>query len=318
MPQRAETARSDSELAPLSPKRRRWRWPIFAAFAVLLLAGGAIAYWQFSKTKVEPPPSPEIKVPPPESQTKDTDKDGLSDDEEAKLGTKPNKPDSDADGLADGDEVNIFKSDPLLFDTDNDGFVDGSEVAFNYSPLSASREKAGAEEIQSWTATIAKYGLHEPSISTLKIKTSGSLSESKSSYVNAGSGYSVDLPSLLAYREADEGRNTGIYVTGTTPTDSEVLTDPISISVAVRVEGQSLSDWVKTLYRAGTDYRELREEIINSLPAIRLLDMPGEACEADRVFFAKENRVIILTWTCNDFEAYRELYEEIVQSFKFL
>ena len=42
----------------------------------------------------------------------DSDDDGLSDDEEADLGTDPNNPDTDGDGINDGDEVNCG-SDPL-------------------------------------------------------------------------------------------------------------------------------------------------------------------------------------------------------------
>lgn len=42
----------------------------------------------------------------------DSDEDGLSDDEEAELGTDPNNPDTDGDGVNDGDEVDCG-TDPL-------------------------------------------------------------------------------------------------------------------------------------------------------------------------------------------------------------
>ena len=48
----------------------------------------------------------------------DSDGDGLSDDEEATLGTDPNNPDSDGDGLSDGEEVNTYGTDPLVADAD--------------------------------------------------------------------------------------------------------------------------------------------------------------------------------------------------------
>jgi hypothetical protein len=48
----------------------------------------------------------------PVDSGKDSDGDGLSDAEEAVLGTDPNNPDSDGDGIPDGDEVDIG-SDPL-------------------------------------------------------------------------------------------------------------------------------------------------------------------------------------------------------------
>jgi uncharacterized protein DUF11/thrombospondin type 3 repeat protein len=58
----------------------------------------------------------------------DADNDGLTDQEEATLGTDPNDPDSDNDGLSDGDEVNIHGTNPLDPDSDNDGLSDGDEV----------------------------------------------------------------------------------------------------------------------------------------------------------------------------------------------
>lgn len=66
---------------------------------------------------------------------KDDDNDGLSNEEEAKLGTDPKNPDSDNDGLLDGDEVNTYKSNPLDPDTDKGGIKDGIEVHNNADPL---------------------------------------------------------------------------------------------------------------------------------------------------------------------------------------
>ena len=64
----------------------------------------------------------------------DPDNDGLSNAQEAALGTDPNDPDSDNDGLDDGDEVgndatvNLGDTNPLDSDSDDDGIVDGAEV----------------------------------------------------------------------------------------------------------------------------------------------------------------------------------------------
>ena len=58
----------------------------------------------------------------------DTDSDGLTDDEEASLGTDPNNQDSDGDGIPDGREVNSLGSNPLDTDTDSDGLTDALEV----------------------------------------------------------------------------------------------------------------------------------------------------------------------------------------------
>jgi len=64
----------------------------------------------------------------------DSDADGLTDKQEAALGTDPFKVDSDQDGLLDKEEVMIYKTDPLNTDTDADGYVDGIEVKSGYNP----------------------------------------------------------------------------------------------------------------------------------------------------------------------------------------
>ena len=56
----------------------------------------------------------------------DTDNDGLSDDEEARLGTNPEAADSDGDGLTDGEEVEMGTS-PQARDSDGDGIDDGDD-----------------------------------------------------------------------------------------------------------------------------------------------------------------------------------------------
>lgn len=62
----------------------------------------------------------------------DSDNDGLTDAEEAILGTDPNDPDSDDDGLTDGAEVEMDNGsglpDPLNPDSDGDSLLDGYEV----------------------------------------------------------------------------------------------------------------------------------------------------------------------------------------------
>lgn len=82
----------------------------------------------------------------------DTDADGLTDEQEATLGTNPYLADSDGDHLSDYIEVNYDSDagynpyDPLLnpdgtdldamnADTDGDGMNDGEERAFGADPL---------------------------------------------------------------------------------------------------------------------------------------------------------------------------------------
>ena len=64
----------------------------------------------------------------------DTDGDGLTNDEEAEIGSDPNDPDTDDDGLIDGEEV-FLGTDPTNPDTDDDGATDLEEEQAGTSPL---------------------------------------------------------------------------------------------------------------------------------------------------------------------------------------
>ena len=64
----------------------------------------------------------------------DTDRDGLTDEVEATLGTDPANVDSDGDTLGDGEEVLLRGSNPLITDTDGDTVLDNLEVANGTGP----------------------------------------------------------------------------------------------------------------------------------------------------------------------------------------
>ena len=61
------------------------------------------------------------------SNAVDTDKDGLSDNEETLLGTDSTNADTDSDGLSDSQEISIGTN-PLLADVDGDGLNDNAEL----------------------------------------------------------------------------------------------------------------------------------------------------------------------------------------------
>ena len=69
----------------------------------------------------------------------DADGEGLSDTEEAQLGTNPQNPDTDGDGLFDGEEVKVWQTDPKNTDTDGDGHKDGEEVRRGDNPSGPGR-----------------------------------------------------------------------------------------------------------------------------------------------------------------------------------
>lgn len=71
--------------------------------------------------------------------SKDTDGDGLTDEEELGYNTDPELADSDRDGLFDREEVITWKTDPLNPDSDQDSYLDGEEVKRGYNPLGPGR-----------------------------------------------------------------------------------------------------------------------------------------------------------------------------------
>jgi hypothetical protein len=68
----------------------------------------------------------------------DSDQDGLTTEEEVRLGTDPQDPDSDHDSLSDLMET-THQTDPLNPDSDHDGYLDGIEVRAGYNPLGPGR-----------------------------------------------------------------------------------------------------------------------------------------------------------------------------------
>lgn len=75
----------------------------------------------------------------------DADRDGLSDKQEKRLGTKVDVADSDGDRIPDGQEVNRYKTDPVLTDTDADGISDAREIRSQgpLDPLKADTDSDG-------------------------------------------------------------------------------------------------------------------------------------------------------------------------------
>ena len=107
---------------PGGPRGSKKMLSIVAGILVAIALGfaGYYFYSQRSTPEAEKTP-PVINLDTKEDpKITDTDSDGLSDEQEKNSGTDPSKADSDGDGLADGDEVNVYGSNPQLFDTDSD------------------------------------------------------------------------------------------------------------------------------------------------------------------------------------------------------
>jgi len=106
---------------------------------------------------------------------KDSDADGLTDDEERALGTNPFDPDTDHDGLTDYEEVRIYHTDPLNPDSDFDGLKDGAEVHnYHTDPLNPDTDGGGVsdghEVIEDGTDPRAGHGADDLQLFELKIQ----------------------------------------------------------------------------------------------------------------------------------------------------
>jgi hypothetical protein len=156
------------ELPEISaPFMSRWKIMLLVIFVVALVAGGIYMFYRKitaenrviapapqqpaqeqpksgTPTAETPKPSTDVVddsdniVPPPPTvlpeAPKDTDQDGLTDVEEAELGTDPLSPDTDKDGLTDKEEVLLWRTNPKNPDSDGDTFLDGEEVSHGYRP----------------------------------------------------------------------------------------------------------------------------------------------------------------------------------------
>jgi hypothetical protein len=165
---------------------------VLAIIVILLLSGGAFLFFRNrtpSQTSQTPDNSLSTKLPKiwttkyfqketcdnPEvcGDTADPDSDGLNNYDEFVANTDPTNPDTDQDGLADGDEVNIYKTEPTQKFTDRrdlvrqNNWVDGFQVKNNYDPLTPAIKFTDARKQQIADDT-TQFGLHEPTITTLK------------------------------------------------------------------------------------------------------------------------------------------------------
>ena len=80
------------------------------------------------KSAEEVPRTPQDPIP------NDSDRDGLTNEEENAAGTSETEFDTDYDGISDIDEIRSWKTDPKKFDTDGDGFGDGVEIIRGFNP----------------------------------------------------------------------------------------------------------------------------------------------------------------------------------------
>jgi hypothetical protein len=145
LPQQAEEqtqpeATVSDILSPRVGKSRKWIWLIGIVFLVIVIIVGGWKYLEYRKEVKEIEEDiveliePELAKPAVDPYPNDTDRDGLTNEEEEALGTSLTDFDTDGDGLSDRKEINVWKTDPLNTDTDGDGYGDGYEILKGYNP----------------------------------------------------------------------------------------------------------------------------------------------------------------------------------------
>ena len=302
----------------VNPKLRIWLISGGSLLVLLVTAFILYSYFFSSSSEKSDDKSFDISVPASGVIEDDPDEDGLSNDRERELGTDPENADSDSDGLADGDEVNIYGSDPLLTDTDLDTFDDGAEVAGGFSPTVNSTEKASAEELQTWADKISEFGLHEPTQSTLSAKKGVVETQIGLVYENETFGFKIEVPQVLIAREDEQKRNIGLYVVGTSISE-DLLSDPITITIAVAVEGQTLDEWIDSIYEIEVDYTSRENVTLVNSGGIAMTDVVvgGNECKSSKTFFKFGGDVVIVTVLCNQSLEFGNLYNQVINSFRF-
>jgi cell wall-associated NlpC family hydrolase len=86
---------------------------------------------------------PVVAPPAPELGGPDTDRDGLSDALERRVGLDPLRADTDGDNLTDAQEMVTFRTDGRKADTDSDGLNDAFELAQGLDPRSPDSDADG-------------------------------------------------------------------------------------------------------------------------------------------------------------------------------
>jgi hypothetical protein len=96
-----------------------------------------------AQTEVVALPDPAPVAPPPDLGGPDSDRDGLSDAMERRLGLDPLRADTDGDNLSDAQELIVHGTDARKADTDGDQLNDAFELAQGLNPLAPDTDADG-------------------------------------------------------------------------------------------------------------------------------------------------------------------------------
>ncbi len=140
----------------------------------------------------------------------DSDSDGLTDAEEAELGTDPFLADSDGDGLTDGSEVNDSNTNPLASDSDGDGFNDRVEIMNDFDPNDADDGPASYEEAVLVDGAVAYWRFEEENGASTAVDATGGGTDGAYNGITLGiPGPSEALGNAAQWSEPDLPDNPG-------------------------------------------------------------------------------------------------------------
>jgi len=180
----------------------------------------------------------------------DSDGDGLTDAQEATLGTNPNNADSDGDGLNDGAEVNTHNTNPLASDSDSDGLSDNAEVSTHLTNPNSSDSDSdglsdGAEVNTHQTNPLASDSDSDGLSDSVEINTENTDpldSDSDNDGLNDGAEVNTYLTDPLIADTDGDGISDGTEITnGTDPLDANDPAIP-----PTDTDGDGLSDSAET------------------------------------------------------------------------
>ena len=167
----------------------------------------------------------------------DNDNDGITNLDELKYNSNPNKKDSDGDRLSDYDEVFKYFTDANKIDTDSDGINDYDEIAMNINPNEKNSIINGVSNSTDNKVSAAINNISVKQYRSLKINDSGNVFglKNSSSYISGPYNFSMSgkfSSATISFKfdksTLKEGAIPTIYYINTKTNDIEPLDTSIS------------------------------------------------------------------------------------------
>jgi hypothetical protein len=195
----------------------------------------------------------------------DTDGDGISDKEEVDAGTNPTKQDTDSDGLPDNQEK-ALGTNPNDADSDNDGIADGEEVRLHLDPKKSDSDGDGIPDGQEVATGGNSGGASSGNTTGTTGDTSGSGGTSSS---GSGVGQTISnfISSITGGSGSSSAGNESVSSTSTSDTANTDDSDSI-VSTVGNVASEMGRDTAETLSPIATWVANKTEEGASSLASV--------------------------------------------------